>query len=177
MKWTITALLTIWMITGSILIAEDINPSDTICRAPTNPFYELTATTSGNVTSETLNVTITSPNETVYYENTISLNATVLGGDGTYICQYKINDNAWNTIDCPGGIIQETVTYPEGAVTVYVHADDEVGEVGNDNFTFTVVLYSASLVGDFDTILFVPVLVALGFLFLDDEERPRRKKV
>lgn len=166
MKW----ILTIVSIIGFSFLATAWNMlpleggssdgSDTF-HLPRNPFHHYITL------GEDLIVSISHPEEGgEYHTNTQDLNATVTGGTGTYTCWYRINDNDWNLIDCPGGIISESVTLPFGSVTVYVYVESG-GFTGQDSVGFTV--YGINQAGPLEDmwLLAIPLMVALGMVLFE----------
>jgi hypothetical protein len=155
MKWNTIFISLVLMTTGSLWTIDggSLNPNKII---PRDPFYTEAAYCN-------LDVVLNTPQDNdVFYTSQIDINYTLIGNP-TY-CWYKIDNNLWNNIPCNGSIKR---TMPEGEQTLTLYVE-QGGCSAMDAATYTVIDFKASLVGDFDLFLFLPLLAVLLIILEDD---------
>ena len=135
-----------------------------VMRNPLYLFEETQAAAPCNIAFNT-----SSPGNTTYYNNHIWVNTSVT--DAT-VCQYKINDNSWNTIDCN---YSNEITFPYDSVVLSVKGSNAIC-TRTEETTFYVQNFNASLIGNIEWWLFLPLLMFLIMLFLDEGLRGRDER-
>lgn len=107
-----------------------------LCVMPRDPFYTTTQYCN-------LEITLLYPNASgsIFYSNTLTINTTTTGGMWPVRCWYTEN-GAGNLSTNEFNCANDTITFPEGNVSLVVYAQDNLGCTASDQADFQVVLFT-----------------------------------
>lgn len=171
MKWLIALMLlaTVSAAQGELRPEEGGQCSGQGCMIILrNPFYIFSNVT---VAAPTITIVIDYPEDgATYYTNTLMMNTTVTDGTPPINCYYNINGAAWVAYDC----VNQTITFPEGAVTLTVNATDSVGAEDTDAVTFDIQTRALSPAGDIRVLILGSLLVLALLYYANQVEADKR---
>ena len=124
---------------------------------PRSPFY-------GQQEYCDIHINLISPVDSETYWNTNVL-VNTSGTTGATNCYYSSGGD-WNSIACD---FEDTRTFQSGEVVFIFRAENGLCSV-EESVTFTVVDFVASLVGDLDLFLFIPIVLGIFIIVCDDDE-------